>query len=125
VNLVDEEDFALLQVREDGREVAAALDGRGAHGLERRLHLLRDDLRERRLAEPRRAEEEDVVERLAPRPGRAQEDFEVGRNLRLADVFRERARAQGGLGRLVFRRRRAGNLARQLGLSPHQLRQRL
>src|SRR5215212_4891063 len=114
VNLVDEEDFPLLKIRQDGREVAAALDCGGAHTLQGRVHLRRDDLRERRLAEARRAEEEHVVERLAPRLGRAQEDFEVRRYLRLPDVLFERARAQTGFDELVFRGRRARNLARHL-----------
>ena len=36
--------------------------------------LLADDLRERRLAEPGRAGEQDVVERLAPRLRRVERD---------------------------------------------------
>src|ERR1044072_3828551 len=107
VYLVDEENFTLLQVREHRREVAATLDGGRAHALERRVHLGRDDLRECRLAQSRRAEEEDVVERLAPRLRRAEEYLEVGRNLRLPDVLFEAARAQGGLDQLVVLRRRA------------------
>src|SRR6185369_5000599 len=71
--------------------------------------LVGDDVRERRLAEPGRAEQEDVVHRLAAALGRADEDLELLARLRLADVLGERLRAQGPLDR--FLGRRAGNAA--------------
>jgi hypothetical protein len=66
MDLVDEQHVAVLErVREDGREVAGLLDRRAARHPDRHAELGGDDVRERRLAEPRRSVEEDVVERLA------------------------------------------------------------
>jgi hypothetical protein len=58
-----------------------------------RPHLGRDDVRERRLAEPRWAEEEDVVEALAALAGGADEHPQVVEDLLLADVLVEPLRA--------------------------------
>ena len=60
-----------------------------------------DDLRQRRLAEAGRADEEHVVERLLPRPRRLDEDLEVGAGLRLADELGEELRAERRVRRVV------------------------
>ena len=67
VDLVDEEDVALLEIGEQRREVAGLGDHRTGGGAEIDAELARDDLRQRRLAEAGRADEEDVVERLLAR----------------------------------------------------------
>ena len=61
---------------------------------------LRDHVRERRLAEPGRAVQQHVVERLAALPRRGDRDLQVLADAVLADVLVERARAQP---RLVLR----------------------
>ena len=71
--------------------------------------LVGDDVRERRLAEAGRAEQQHVVHRLAAHLRRADEDLELLARLRLADVFGEPLRAQGPLDRLLVGRR--GNAA--------------
>jgi len=53
-----------------------------------------------------------AVESFATSLGGAQKDFQIGRDLVLADVFVERARAQTRLGLKVFRHRFARNFAR-------------
>ena len=70
VDLVDEEHVARLEVGEDRRQVAGALDDRPRGGADADAHLSGDDVRERRLAEARRPVEEHVVEHVAAAPRR-------------------------------------------------------
>ena len=65
VDLVDEQDVAILEVGEQRGEVARLGDHRAGGGAEADAHLARQDPGQRRLAEPRRAVEQDVVERFA------------------------------------------------------------
>ena len=63
-------------------------------GADPRAELLADDEREARLAEARRADEEDVVERLAAGLGRLQRDRELLLDPLLPDEVVEAARPQ-------------------------------
>ena len=74
VDLVDEEDVLRLERGQDRGHVGLAVDGRARHDPKRRGHLDRDDARERRLAEARRAREEHVLARLTAAPGGLEED---------------------------------------------------
>jgi hypothetical protein len=65
VDLVDEQHLARLEVGEDRREVAGALEHRTRRRAQGRAHLVSDDVRERGLAETRRPEQQHVVEHLA------------------------------------------------------------
>ena len=95
VDLVDEQDVAFLERGQDRGEVAGALD-RGSGGvLDADAELAGDDRGERRLAEARRAVEQDVVGRLSPAPRRLEQHRQVGLDLALADVFVERSRSKG------------------------------
>ena len=90
VDLVDEEDVVLLRAScEERRERALVLDDRAARRDELDAHLVREDVRERRLAEAGRPAEEDVIERLAALLRRLDEDAEVLLVLRLPDVVVE------------------------------------
>ena len=64
-------------------------------------HLVRDDVRERRLAETGRTEDQDVVERFAARAGRANEDVELLLDRPLADVLVEPHRSQRPIERTI------------------------
>ena len=66
VNLVDEEDVALLQVGEERGEVAGLLDDGAGGRAQLRAHLVGDDDGERGLAQSGRPRQEHMVERLAP-----------------------------------------------------------
>ena len=99
VDLVDEQDVALAEAGEDGGEVAGALDGGTGGGADLGAHLGRHDVRERRLAEPRRPVEEDMVDRLVTVPGGIDEDREVLLHAVLAGELVEPARAHRGLER--------------------------
>ena len=67
VDLVDEQDVARLQVGQQRREVAGALDHRARGGAEADPELAGDDLRQRRLAEARAARR--TARGRAPRAG--------------------------------------------------------
>ena len=68
VDLVDEEHVAVVEVGEDRGEVAGAFERRAARDPQADFELGGDDARQRGLAEPGRAGEQDVVDRLpAPR----------------------------------------------------------
>ena len=98
VDLVDEEDVALLQVGEQRGEIAGLGDDGPRGGAETHPQLARHDLGERGLAEARRPCEQHVVQRIAPRLGGSDEHLEVGARLLLADELGKALRAQRRLG---------------------------
>ena len=104
VDLVDEEDVAVLQVGEQRGEIAGLGDDGARGGAEAHAQLARHDLGERGLAEAGGAREQHVVERVAARLGRLDEHLEVGARLLLADELAQVLRAQRRL-RVVGRRR--------------------
>ena len=85
MDLVNEQDAAVFQVGQDGDQVAGPLDGRAGRGAQGRAHLVGDDERQARLAQPRRAVQQDVVQRLPPPLGGLQEDAQVLLDLGLPD----------------------------------------
>ena len=94
VDLVDEEHVARLERGQDRRHVALALERGAGDRADADVELLADDLRERRLAEPGRADEKDVVERLVARLRRRQRDRELLLDALLPDEVVEPARAE-------------------------------
>ena len=76
VDLVDEEDVALLQRGQDRGHVLP-LDGRARDGANADAELLADHIGEAGLAEAGRAGEQDVIERLAAGASRRQRDREL------------------------------------------------
>jgi hypothetical protein len=63
MDLVDEQHVARLEIRDDGDEVARLLQRRAGGRAHAGVHLVRDDVRERGLAEAGRTEEQHVIER--------------------------------------------------------------
>ena len=112
VDLVDEQDVALVEGGEDRRQVPGPLDRRPARVADVHAELAGDDRGERRLAEAGRAVEEDVIGRLSPPLRRLEQDVEARLDLALADVLVERPRAQrpfhGDLAGVRWRRPRGG-----------------
>ena len=94
MDLVDEQDVAGAQIGERADQVARLLQRRPRARADVDAELARDQLGERRLAESRRAEEERVVERLAPGERRVDVDAEALLDLLLADELREPLRPQ-------------------------------
>ena len=112
VDLVDEQDVALLEIREDGSEVARALDGGPARGLDVGAQLVGHHRGERGLAKPRRPREQDVVHHIAARLGRFDEDGERLLDLRLTQVVAETLRAQAAIEREIVLGERRRHRAR-------------
>ena len=101
MDLVDEEHVALFEIGELRGEVAGLGDHRPRGRAEVDAELARHDLRQRRLAETRGSDEQDVIERLAAGLGRVDEDLQVGARLPLADEVGQHERAQGRLAVVV------------------------
>jgi len=101
VDLVDEQDVPLAQIRQKRRKVARLFNGGAGRDADVHSHFLGNNARERRLAEARRAVQQHVVERFAALFRRRDEDGKVALRLLLPDVFRERLRAQRALLRVL------------------------
>jgi hypothetical protein len=94
VDLVDEENVTQLEAGEDGGHVALSLERRAGDVADADAELLADDLGERRLAEPGRPDEQDVIERLPTRLGGRERDRELLLDRFLADELVQPARAK-------------------------------
>ncbi len=113
MDLIDEQDVALIDVGEDGGEIAGSLDGWAAGGVDIHAQLAGDDVGERGLAQAGGPVKQDVVRRFLALVGSREQDGEVVLDLRLADVLVKLARAQRRLDgvlveRLFLRRDRSG-----------------
>src|SRR5207244_10715123 len=94
VHLVEEEDAARAAAGQDRGHVAPALERRAGRRAEADAELLADDEGEARLAEPRRADQQQVVERLTAGPGRLERDRELLLDPLLADELVQPPRPQ-------------------------------
>ena len=111
MDLVDEEHVAVVEVGEDRREVAGAFERGTARDAQADVELGGDDARQRGLAEPGRAGEQDVVDRLPAAARGAEHDLEVLLQPRLADELVESARPER---RLLGHLHRIGRRHQQL-----------
>ena len=103
VDLVDEEDVALVHPGQDRGQVAGVGERRAAGDPQRGAHLGGDDHGQRGLAEAGRAGEQHVVGRPAAQPGRLEDQPELGAHALLADDLVEGARPQRRLDRRARR----------------------
>src|SRR5262249_12021068 len=97
VDLVDEEDVARLERRQDRGDVALPLERGPGDLADADAELAPHDLCERRLAEARRPGEQQVVECVAPPPRCVERDRELLLDALLADEVVERRRPQRAL----------------------------
>ena len=93
MNLVDEENVADFEIRQNRREVALELDQRTGRRAEPRAHFVGDHRSESGLAETRRTVQQDVIERFAALSCGLDRNIEVVFDVVLADVFRQHASA--------------------------------
>ncbi len=105
VDLVHEQDVAGLDAREDAHEIVAALERRPRARLEPAAHLVGEDDRQRRLAEPGWPVEEHVVQALVALPSSLDRDPEALDRLALADVLVQALGPQRALERRLVRER--------------------
>ena len=94
VDFINEENVALLQVREDACEVTGALDLRAAGRVQLRADRAGDEIGQRGLAEAGRAAEQHVIQRLTAHFGRLDHDEQLFLHLCLAVKLREVRRAE-------------------------------
>ena len=102
-----------FEAGEDRGHVALLLERRAGDRAQPDAELLADDGRERRLPEAGRADEEDVVERVAARLRRLERDLELLLRALLADEVGEAARAERLLDLLVALLERRGEELRR------------
>src|SRR5438067_1243440 len=100
VDLVNEDDVVRLDRGEYRRDVLP-LERRAGDRADPDAELLADDVREARLAEPGRPDEEDVVERIAPPLRRIERDRQLLLHARLADELVEPAGPEAPLDLLL------------------------
>src|SRR5690606_916107 len=94
VDLIDEEDVRLLEVRQEPDEIARLLEYRAGRGLPVDAQLPGHERGERGLAQPRRPVEERAVQRLAPGPRRVDRDPQALLDLGLSDELGQPARPE-------------------------------
>ena len=87
MNLVDKQHVVFLEIGEKRGEVAGPLQHRARRLAQVHTHFARDDVRQCRLAQTRRTEQQHVIERFGPVARRSDEDAELFAHLRLPDVF--------------------------------------
>ena len=102
VDLVDEQHIARLQVGEDRGEVARPLEHRPRGLAQVHAELGGQYVGERGLAEARRSEDEDMVQRLAARARRVDEDAELFFDGALADIVGEALGADRAVERFLL-----------------------
>ena len=117
MNLVDEKHIVRLEVGQYRCEVARLGNHWARRGAKTDTHLPRQYLRQRRLAQSRRAEQQNMVQRLAAPARRVDIDFQVRLGLALPDIVVKRLRPQSAVQRIAALCVRIG----QLTLAAHRL----
>src|SRR5262245_24445013 len=97
VYLVHEQDVALLEGRQDRRQVARTVEGWPRRRLEPYAELVGHDPGERGLPEPRRAREQEVVHCLAPRTGAVDQQRQLLLDPVLTDELVDPSRPESGV----------------------------
>ncbi|MNE08586.1 hypothetical protein D3C80_1012390 [compost metagenome] len=111
MDLVDEQHIARLEVGQQRRQIAGALQHRAGGALDRHAHFLGDDVGQGGLAEARRAEDQRVVQRFRPTSGRLDEQLHLFAHAGLADVLGQLQRADGAILLLLAFARRSRDQA--------------
>ena len=117
MDLVDEQHVVRLEVGEQGREVTRTLEHRTRGVAQIDAHLLRDDVRQRGLAQAGRAEQQHVIERLVAIARRLDEDGELAADFLLADVLGQDLGPQRALDRLLLRRGGTAAISRSVSMA--------
>ena len=91
---VDKQNVALFEIGELGRQISGFGEYRAGSRAEIHAQFSRHDLGERGFSQSRRADEQNMVERLAPCAGRFDEDAEILARRLLPGEIDKRQRAQ-------------------------------
>ena len=100
MDLVDEQHVVLLEAGQERRQVLRLFQHRAGRLAQVHTQLVRHDVRQRGLAQARRAEQQHMVQRLAPLAGGVDEDLEIALGGGLTDELGEGLGPQGLVGRL-------------------------
>ena len=112
VNLVDEQHVVLDQIGQHRRQVARAFQSRPRRHPQRRAQLGGDDHRQRRLAQPGRPGQQDVIRGAAAVLGALDDQLQLLAHPRLADELPQRRGAAGCRRRRPRRRPASGETSR-------------
>ena len=96
MDLVHKQDVSLVEVCQQRRQIAWLFNGRAGGDTDVDPHLLSDDACQGRLAQSRRAVEQNMVQRFLPLPGGLNEDAQILLGLFLTDVLRQGLGPQRG-----------------------------
>lgn len=107
VNFVDEEHVTLFEIGQKCGEIAGLRDHRTRGRTKVHAEFARNDLRERSSAQPRRPDQEHMIQRFFPRLRRLDEDGKICARLLLADESASRADPQMRVGGIVVASRSA------------------
>ena len=102
VHLVDEEDIALVKIREDGCQISRTLYGRPRTDLDADSHLRRDDIGESSLPQTGGAVQYHVVKRFGPLLSSGDGDPEIVLDSTLAYELTKASGAQVRLYRAII-----------------------
>ena len=95
MNFVDKQNVPFAQVGQDRRQVACFLDRRARSHLEVGAHLVGKNVGEGRLAQPWRAVQQNMVERIPALAGSFHQNLDLVAQPLLPDHLAQRTRAQG------------------------------
>ena len=104
MNLVDEENIALLQIGEQRGQVTGALHHWPGRIFAVDSHLDRDDMCQGGFPESWRTAEQDVIDAITPMLSRFNQDAEIFLDLLLANVLIQGSRTQTGFQERFIRR---------------------
>ncbi len=102
MDLIDEEDVAVLQVGQHGGERTLVLDCWTRRGPDIDPHLVRHDVRQRGFAQARWSGDHDVLDRLVPAFGRLDQDLQIRLDRLLPDELAQMAGAKAAVELLVL-----------------------
>ena len=103
MNFVNEQNIARREIRQQRGQISGLFDCRAGGHADARAHFVGNDACKRRLAETRRAVEQDMVKRLIAPPGSLNINGKVALGLFLSGIVGQQLRAQADLA-VVLRR---------------------
>ena len=103
MNFVDEENIVFLKVGQKRRQVTRTLKNGAGSLAQVDAHFVGYDVSQRRFAQARRPEHQQMVKRLAALLGGGNEDFELFAHRLLANVIGQSYRAKGAVDAFFIR----------------------
>ena len=87
VNFVNKQHFPLRQRAEDRRQIPLPHNGRSGSNTHIHMQLIGDDIGQGGFPQPRRAEQQHMIQRFFPGQGRANKHRDILFDLVLSDIF--------------------------------------